>query len=197
MKLFLQGLLLLSFTIQGQVKSQVNDNSGNRSLASVKTISIYSSDNSFFEDYPIDSLVEHLNLVNKNPGIVYCKNSGDNSKTGFAANYLVNLKLSKNEYEFVLPRVKEVAVSRPTMNVIQEAGGSIRQEISEQRIGYTTAIEYIINPKVYYLSAQAFRKKPYKKFRLAQWDAKGDVSEKAAMIIKLINYLQEIANTKE
>ena len=59
----------------------------------LKTVAVYSSDSSFFKDYPIDTLVENLNLLNQNNAIRFVKNTNDNSKSGFSADYLVNLKL--------------------------------------------------------------------------------------------------------
>ncbi len=191
MRLILAGFLFFFYFV-GYGQNSVPAPKGKAIVA--KSVVIYSSNDSFFEDYPIDSLVEHLNLLNKNPGIVYYKNTNDDTKTGFKADYLVDLKLAKNEHEFVIPKVKQVPVTRPVMVAIREAGGSVRQEISERITHYITTVDYDIEPKTYYLAAQAFRKKPYKKLKLAQWYAKGDVSEKAAIIIKLVFYLQGIAD---
>lgn len=102
MKFILSGFLLLFYLIgYGQTGTSPAKNKGGQKNTVPRTVVIYSSDNSFFEDYPIDSLVEHLNLLNENP---------------------------------------------------------------------------------------------YKKLKLAQWYARGDVSEKAAIIIKLVYYLQGIAD---
>jgi hypothetical protein len=161
MKIFLQSLLFLSCAVQGQQLTPLSKSN----LGVVKTISIYSSDSSFFDDYPIDSLVEHLNLLNTKPGIVYYKNTNDDSKTGFGADYLVNLMLAKNESEFVIPKVKRVAVTKPVMRAIKESGGSVRYEITEAIDHYENTVEYAENKGgYYYLSMQAFRKKPYKRF---------------------------------
>jgi hypothetical protein len=194
MKFILPIFLLCSYIGYTQVNNSVNAYSTPGKPAATKSVVIYSSNNSFFEDYPIDSLVEHLNLMNKNPGITYYKSSNDDSKTGFKGDYLVDLKLSKSEHEFVIPRVKEVPVTRPVMRAIQNAGGSVRYEISEEIAYYTTVVEHSVEPKTYYLAAQGFRKNPYKKFKLAQWQAKGDLSDKAAIIIKLIYHLLQFAD---
>jgi hypothetical protein len=192
MKLFLPGFLLTGILIctslSGQQKQPAPTNT------TPKTVAIYSSNHSFFEDYPIDSLVEHLNLVNENPGVRYYKSTNDDSKTGFRADYLVDLKLSKSEYEFVIPKVKEVPVSRPVMHAVPEAGGSVRYELSEEVTHFITVVEHTTEPKKYYLAMQAFRKNPYKKFKLVQWDTRGDLSEKATMIIKLIFELKKLGS---
>ncbi len=61
---------------------------------SIKTVAIYSSKKSFFENYSIDSLVSNLNLLNTNNKISYYKNTEDRSRKGFYADYLVNLDLT-------------------------------------------------------------------------------------------------------
>jgi hypothetical protein len=192
MKLILPTFLFFSSFISGLVTGQQKEAAA--VVNQFKTVVIYSSDDSFFEDYPIDSMVEHLNLVNENPRVRYYKNSGDDSKTGFSADYLVDVKVSKSEHEFVIPKIKEVPVTRPVMRAIQEAGGTVRYELAEGITHFMTVVEHTTEPKRYYLAMQAFRKNPYKKFRKTQWDAKGDLADKAAIIIKLIYELKKIGS---
>ena len=57
----------------------------------VKKVAIYSK-KSFFKNYPIDTLVYTLNLLNTNKNFTYY-NIEDRSKTGLKADYVVDLNL--------------------------------------------------------------------------------------------------------
>lgn len=96
---------------------------------SIKTVAIYSSKNSFFSDYPIDTLVSHLNALNTNSNITYCKNTEDNSKTGFYADYLIDADVWLKQPGFNSPTWEKVSVLRPVR---------LRNRLGNRTYGYET-----------------------------------------------------------
>ncbi|RYZ20001.1 MAG: hypothetical protein EOO16_18205 [Chitinophagaceae bacterium] len=56
-----------------------------------RTVAIRSARRSFFPDFTIDSLVRELNRRNRNPEILYCNSTEDDSPTGFYADFLVDV----------------------------------------------------------------------------------------------------------
>lgn len=88
LKLF---FLILSTGLSPALFSQVNNSV---SLPdSVKTVALYSSKKSFLPAYPIDSVVANLNALNTNRKIKYYKSTEDNTKTGLAADYRVDMNM--------------------------------------------------------------------------------------------------------
>lgn len=168
------------------------------SATQTQTVAIYSSDNSFFDDYPIDTLVNHLNYLNRNPHISYCKNSLDDSRTGFGADYIVDLKLTFNEANYVIPKITEVPITRQIMRAITEPGGSVRYEIDQVVDHYENVVEHNTSSRsYYYLAMQAIRKTPYQKMKLVKFEDEGGLKGKAKMIIALINKLSSITDPKK
>ena len=91
-------------------------------LNTAKTVAIYSSKKSFFSDYPIETLVSHLNSLNANPNITYYKSTEDRSKTGFYADYLIDLDVWLKTSILESPRMQ--TIQHNTAEVITKADGS-------------------------------------------------------------------------
>ncbi len=74
-------IIFISVTSLSNIFSQSELTTKKTSTA--KTVAIYSSKKSFFQDYPIDTLVLHLNSLNTNPEITYfkCKCGAPNCKS--------------------------------------------------------------------------------------------------------------------
>ena len=83
---FIINALLIAPPLFSQTPTSVN-------LDSIKTIAIYSSTKSFFNEYSIDSLVKHLNELNRNRNLIYFKNTEDKTRSGNYADYLVDLSV--------------------------------------------------------------------------------------------------------
>ncbi len=161
----------------------------------IQTVAIYSSDTSFFDDYPIDTLVSHLNYLNKNSRIVYCIHSFDSTKTGFNADFIIDLSLTYDQSDYVIPRVKETPVTRQIMRAIPEPGGTTRYEIAESIDHYETTVQHSTNSRYYYyLSMNFSRNMPFHESKKIRINSESGLKGKAKMIIKLIEKIQNLTS---
>lgn len=117
---------------------------------SIKTAAIYSSNKSFFTDYPIDSVVSNLNSLNTNKKIKYCKKTEDNSRSGLQADYIIDIDIYTKKGIYVESTYETVA--RPTTyNSIQDTGTNalpnirIEQGSIQTSPGYYKPYQYAMN----------------------------------------------------
>ncbi len=89
----------------------------------VKTVIIYSSKNSFYEDYPVSSLVRFLNSLNTNKNIIY-KIIQDSSKT----NYLIDLDSWMKSPKNTIGGIEKVNITLPKEVNVLNADGTYRKE---------------------------------------------------------------------
>ena len=115
--LFFMTVLLLALYPQDKLLSQKPHLSD-----TIKTVAIFSSKKSFFKDYPVDSLVMHLNWLNINPQIIYYKSTEDRSKTGFYADYLIDLDVWIQRSSLAAPKWN--AVERTTPKFVRSPDGT-------------------------------------------------------------------------
>jgi hypothetical protein len=158
-------------------------------IDTARTVAIYSSDNSFFEDYPVDSLVEHLNLLNENAAILFCRNTNDNSRTGLGADFLVDLKFSAGKIIYQAPEVKTVRKSRPVMRAIQEPGGSVRHELGTEYYNEEDVQSREPLTVKTTITVQVFQKNPYRKIKPASIEYDAGSGNEPELIINLIYHL--------
>ena len=136
-KLF--SFIALLLTVSPDLFSQVKATGSSKD--SVITVAIYSSDKSFFTDYPIDSVVSNLNSLNTNRKIKYCKKTEDNSRTGLQADYIVNLNVGTSKGAYVAPTYG--TASQPVYYPSQDTGkGSIPIIRNEPGYVQTSAAHY-------------------------------------------------------
>lgn len=115
-------LSAISLKLHSQNKTSFN------SSDSFKTVAIYSSTKSFFKDYSIDTLVFQLNTLNTNRKIKYNRNTEDRSKTGFYADYLIDLMVWMKTPQFI-PGTMERTYEMQRVEVpVQQADGSWTHE---------------------------------------------------------------------
>jgi hypothetical protein len=110
--------------------------------STAKTVAIYSSKKSFFQDYPIDTLVLHLNSLNTNSGITYYKSTEDRSKTGFYADYLIDIDLWMKEPFLEVPKWEIIRRTEPKMVSVRQRGGTYQQVLQY----ITIKEEVLVNP---------------------------------------------------
>lgn len=152
----------------------------------LKTVAVYSSDSSFFKDYPIDTLVENLNLLNQNNAVVFVKNTNDDSKSGFSADYLVNLKLVAEKPLITGPEFKTVKKSRVGTKTVYDHEGKVQYE--SVREYYNEDVMQNRDPAVgkITITIQTIRKNPYKKIKSVMIESKAGEGNESAIIFKLI-----------
>lgn len=162
------------------------------------TIAIYSSDNSFFEGYPLDSLVAHLNELNQEKHIRYFRNTEDNSKTGFKADYLVDIKLAVKSKHGQPPKFTSIPITRETLKTIRDPGGTFRTVPIREVIGYENTVTPIPDSDVEYnLSVQTFRKNPYKKLKKVNFLPVVGEENRIPLIVGLVNTIMRIPYSKD
>ena len=152
----------------------------------LKTVAVYSSDSSFFKDYTIDTLVENLNLLNQNSAVVFVKNTNDDSKSGFSADYLVNLKLVAGKNINTGPKFETVRNSRTVTKAVQDHEGVVRYENVQEY--YNEDVMQNRAPAVgkITITIQTIRKNPYKKMKSVMIESNAGEGNESDIIIKLI-----------
>lgn len=163
----------------------------------LKTVAVYSSDSSFFKEYTIDTLVENLNLLNQNSAVVFVKNTDDDSKSGFSADYLVNLKLVAGKPLITGPKFETVRNSRTVTKAVQEHEGVVRHESVTEY--YNEDVMQNRAPAVgkITITIQTIRKNPYKKMKSVMIESNTGESSESAIISKLIyNLLDSFKNVQ-
>lgn len=152
----------------------------------LKTVAVYSSDSSFFKDYPIDTLVENLNLLNQNNAVVFVKNTNDDSKSGFSADYLVNLKLVAGKLLITGPKFETVRNSRTVTKAVQDHEGVVRYENVQEY--YNEDVMQNRAPAVgkITITIQTIRKNPYKKMKSVMIESNAGEGNESDIVIKLI-----------
>ena len=159
-------------------------------------IVLQANENTFFKDYPLDTLVAHLNLMNELPGVEY--SNASERQTGKNENEIwINLRLVESRISQNSVTTKEKIETTPTMRAITDAGGQTRYEI----VNVGTRIENQViesNPNIssYLLSLTAYQPETNKKLRHRQWSVKGDEDTELALIIKLIKDIQLFTEAK-
>ena len=152
----------------------------------LKTVAIYSSDSSFFKDYPIDTLVENLNLLNQNNTIVFVKKTDDDSKSGFSADYLVNLKLVAGKDLITGPKFETVKKSRTGTKAVYDHEGKVQYESVTEY--YNEDVMQNRAPVVgkITITIQTIRKNPYKKLKPVLLESNAGEGNESSIISKLI-----------
>ena len=111
---------------------------------SIKTVAFYSSKKSFFKDYPVDTLVSHLNSLNSNSKVVYYKSTEDQSRTGFYADYLIDLNVTLKMSTLEAPKWETIERTSPRSVRVARPDGTY-----EDRIQYiTTRVEKYIEASI-------------------------------------------------
>ncbi|RYZ00841.1 MAG: hypothetical protein EOO11_00030 [Chitinophagaceae bacterium] len=105
---------------------------------SVRTVAVYSSRNSFLSDYSLDTLVAHLNRFRKDSALRFVVCTKDDSRTGFYANYVIDIHLDLREPRMATPHYETVRVLRPAARRVRSAGGvweevMVNVAVNEQR----------------------------------------------------------------
>ena len=152
----------------------------------LKTVAVYSSDSSFFKDYTIDTLVENLNLLNQNSAVVFVKNTNDDSKSGFSADYLVNLKLVVGKDLITGPKFETVKKSRAGTKAVHDHEGVVRYESVTEY--YNEDVMQNRAPVVgkITITIQTIRKNPYKKLKPVLLESNAGEGNESSIISKLI-----------
>lgn len=125
---FLIIALLQNDEANGQ--KSVSSNSASEKIDSNKTVAIYSSKKTIFKDFPIDSLVKYLNIYNENPKVIFCKNTEDNSRTGFYADYVLDLDLWIKPSQTEAPKWVKKRIQKPISKAFTERDGSVTHYIT-------------------------------------------------------------------
>ena len=157
----------------------------------IKTVAVYSSKKSFFPDYTLETFVDHLNQTNPNPGIKYYKNTEDRSKTGFYADYVVDIDFW----------VKQAVSTAPKWYKVQSTGSG-RVKLADGT--YSNRIENITTTQEVFVDGteipaqgevriKIIEKRKNEKVRTQTLSAfdNNEQDIKLTLIIKLITYLHQ------
>ena len=103
---------------------------------SMISVAVYSSKRTLLTEYPIDSIVVHLNRFCRIPGLRFFICTEDDTRTGFYADHLVDIDLSIREPHISTSHYERVPVQRAVSRRMRTAGGTW-----EDVIQYVTAYE--------------------------------------------------------
>lgn len=156
------------------------------------TVGIIVKESEFFENYPPDTLIAHLNLLNELKGVNYILlNPEDNSK----ADYAVRLKIfykSSNDYRVTTDKV----VNYQTEQVaIPDAGGQYRydiitRELNEPNVVTTSSGGY---SRSHLLSLDFRKTSTNRKMRYKQYLMPREEDDELNIIITLIKEIQSFS----
>jgi len=154
-----------------------------------KTVAIYSSKKSLFPDYPLDTLVAHLNATNSNPGIKYYKNSEDRSKTGFYADYVVDIDFWVKQSQLAAPQWKKVESKGSAKIKLADGTYSSRNVIETKEI----YVEATTKPAEAEVRIKIIEKRKNEKVTKQTFSAVNNREQdiKRILIINLITYLHQ------
>lgn len=151
-------------------------------------IGIFVNESEFFEDYPADTLISHLNLLNEFKGVTYSKVIPE-KKTD--VDYVVKLKLFLKKSNNFTVSTKENVNYRTEMVAITDPGGQVRYELQSRPYNIENEVIPSSNSKVEHLLNLEIRKASNnKKLRYRQYAAWGNETEETNMIIAMIKYIQ-------
>jgi len=182
-------IIFISVTSLSNIFSQSEVTTTKTSLA--KTVAIYSSKKSFFQDYPIDTLVLHLNSLNTNPGITYYKSTEDRSKTGFYADYLIDIDLWMKDPFLEVPKWEIIRRTEPKMVSVRQRGGTYHNVIQYITIKEAVLVNPGLKPGEGEMQIKIIEKSKNEKVTRKYLVAKNNKQQnlKFVLIISLIEFM--------
>jgi hypothetical protein len=158
-------------------------------------IVLFTNDGNFFEEYPLDTLAAHLNLLNNTPSITYTVKA-KNQQPENNNSVWIHLTLQENNHAATGVSFKEQVVRRPVMQAVVSPGGQVSYVLASQDDHIELIPKQTGPESTIYLTLEAFRNEPYKKLRYRHWTVKGGLETKSALIIKLIKDIDLFVNDR-
>lgn len=170
-------ILLIAFNLNAQ-QQQIN-------------IAISSNENEFFEDYPVDTLVSHLNLLNTLSGVHYYKSTAMGKEK---SDYTIKLKLFIKKDDAYTVSTESQKNARPTMVAITSPGGQVYYQVISELASTETVVSPTLGPRLNFLLNLEVRDvEKNKRLRYKQFTVIGSEKEETDLIINMIEDIQAFA----
>jgi|GEM_PF-6030463 len=168
-----------------------------------KIVALMSTKKSFFPDYTVDSLVKHMNIFNENPDLRYVRCTEDDTRTGFYADYVIDIHFEIRPPHLDRPRpalsTKRRLPAEEAVVVNQrDADGIIREKVQMRQVVRDRSEPAQLVPGKGEVQVKILEKsrneKVVKRYLQAQSDDEKEL--KFELIVSLMNFLMRRYNPK-
>jgi len=155
------------------------------------TIAIAANDADFFEDYPVDTLISHLNLLNDLPAVQYVKAGALSSNP---ITYSIKLKLFSKKDDAYTVSTGTQKNGRAVMSLVTSPGGQTHYQLGNELGSIETVVSPSLGPRVnYLLNLEIKDPEKSKRLRYKQFTVTGSTNEETGLIISMIKEIQAFA----
>lgn len=154
-------------------------------------IAISTNELEFFEDYPVDTLVSHLNLLNKQSGVHYYKATANQKEN---PDYTIKLKLFIKKDDAYRVTTGTKSNSRAVMAAVTSPGGQVHYQLQNEFGSSETVVTPSLGPKLsFLLNLEVRNTEKNKRVRYKQFTIQGSEKEETDLIIMMIEEIQAFA----